>query len=63
MTGQVTLNIVNILGQVVATLVNEKQEAGSHVKKFDASRLSSGVYFYQISASGFSATRKMVLMK
>ncbi|RPI04881.1 MAG: T9SS C-terminal target domain-containing protein [Ignavibacteriae bacterium] len=59
----VTLRIVNILGQTVQTLVSEKQEAGSHPVTFDASRLASGVYFYQLTAGNFNATRKMVLMK
>jgi len=54
---------VNILGQTVATLVNEKQEAGSHPVTFDASKFASGVYFYQVTAGNFSATKKMVLMK
>jgi len=62
-TSLVTLKIVNILGQVVATLVNEKQEAGSHPVTFDASKFASGVYFYQLTAGNFNATRKMVLMK
>jgi hypothetical protein len=59
----VTLNIVNILGQTVETLVDEKQEAGDHFKVFDASKLSSGIYFYTINAGGFKATKKMTLMK
>ena len=59
----VTLKIFNLLGQEVATLVNEKQEANTYVKEFDASRLSSGIYFYQINAGSFNATKKMILMK
>jgi len=59
----VTLTVMNILGQVVATLVNEKQEVGVHPTTFDASRLSSGVYFHQIHAGNFTATKKMILMK
>ena len=62
-TSLVTLKIVNILGQVVATLVNEKQEAGSHPVTFDASKFASGVYFYQLTAGNFNATRILVLMK
>jgi hypothetical protein len=60
---KVTLKIFNLLGQVVATLVNEKQEANTYVKEFDASRLSSGIYFYQINAGSFNATKKMILIK
>jgi pectate lyase len=59
----VTLKIVNLLGQVVATLVDEKQDAKRYTKEFDASRLSSGVYFYQIKADGFLQTKKMTLIK
>jgi pectate lyase len=59
----VTLKIINLLGQVVATLVDEKQEAKRYTKEFDASRFSSGVYFYQINAGGFSQTKKMLLLK
>jgi hypothetical protein len=54
----VTLKVVNILDQVVATLVNEKQEAGTHTQMFDASKLSSGIYFYQLNAGSFNATKK-----
>jgi hypothetical protein len=59
----VTLKVFNLLGQVVATLVDERQEANTYVKEFDASRLSSGIYFYKINAGSFNATRKMILMK
>jgi hypothetical protein len=60
---KVTLTIFNVLGQTVATLVDEKQEAKTYVKEFDASRLSSGIYFYQINAGNFNSTKKMILMK
>jgi hypothetical protein len=60
---KVTLKVFNLLGQVVSTLVNEKQAAGPQSITFDASRLSSGIYFYQITAGSFSATKKMILMK
>jgi hypothetical protein len=59
----VTLKIANILGQTVATLVNEKHEAGSRPVTFDASKFASGFYFYQVTAGNFSATKKMVLKK
>jgi hypothetical protein len=61
--GVVTLRIVNILGQTVATLMNEKQETGAHAVPIDASKLTSGVSFYQVKAGNCSATRTMVLMK
>jgi hypothetical protein len=61
--GMVTMRIFNILGQVVATLMDEKQEAGKHFVLFDASKLSSGVYFYKITSGNFIDTKKMILMK
>ncbi len=62
-SGSVTLKVFNVLGQVVATLTDGKQEAGKHSIKFDASRFSSGIYFYQITAGNFIATKKMMLLK
>jgi hypothetical protein len=62
-TGMVTLKIYNLLGQVVATLVNERQVANSYEIDFDASNLSSGIYFYQIKSGDFNSTKKMILMK
>ena len=59
----VTLKIFNVLGEEVATLVNGPQNAGMHKVTFDASRLPSGVYMYQLRAGANSATRKMMLVK
>ncbi len=59
----VTLRVYNTLGQVVTTLVDEEQSAGTHVVNFDLSTLSSGVYFYTINAGDFVNTKKMVLLK
>ncbi len=59
----VMLKIYNILGQEVATLVNQEQVAGNYKVTFDASRLSSGVYFYSIKTGNFSAVKKMMLLK
>jgi hypothetical protein len=61
--GHVKLSVFNILGQEVETLVDESREAGSHIVTWDAARYSSGVYFYRISASSFSETKKMLLLK
>lgn len=61
--GLVTLKIFNILGQEVATLVNEQMKTGSYSYNFNASRLSSGVYFYSINAGNFVSTKKMLLLK
>ena len=61
--GLVTLKIFNLLGQEVATLVNEQLKTGSYSYNFNASRLSSGVYFYSINAGNFISTKKMLLLK
>lgn len=60
---QVTLKVYDILGREVATLVNEKETAGSYSVTFDGSRLASGVYFYRLETGNYTATRKLVLMK
>jgi len=59
----VKLVVFDILGNEVATLVNEEKPAGSYEVQFDASKLVSGVYFYQLRKGSFSQTRKMVLMR
>ena len=59
----VKIEIYNLLGEVVATLVNGRKEPGFHIVNFDAGHLSSGFYFYKLAASDFTAVRKMVLLK
>ncbi|MFZ1280774.1 MAG: T9SS type A sorting domain-containing protein [Ignavibacteriaceae bacterium] len=59
----VTLKVYDILGKEIVTLVNESKQAGSYNVQFDASNLSSGVYFYSIQAGDFFESRKMILMK
>ena len=59
----VKLNIYNILGQKVTTLVNNFMNAGSYSVQFNASRLASGVYFYSIEAGDFQLNKKMILLK
>ena len=59
----VCLEIYNIMGQRVRTLVNEQLEAGYHSYSWDAGNYASGVYFTRIKAGVFTATRKMVLLK
>jgi len=58
-----TLKIYDVLGNEVATLVNEEKPAGSYEIEFNASKLSSGTYFYQLRAGSFLETKKMILMK
>jgi hypothetical protein len=66
----VVLKLYNVLGQEVATLVNEKREAGSYEVSFDGSKLTSGVYFYKLVAQSsedsrtvFNDVQKMILIK
>jgi hypothetical protein len=61
--GNVTMKVFNQLGQEVAVLVNKSMNAGSYSVDFDASKLSSGVYFYKITTGGFAQTKKMLLVK
>ncbi len=60
---KVSLQVFNLLGEKVATLVNKEQTPGNYTVQFDASALPSGIYFYTLRAGNFIATRKMVLMK
>lgn len=59
----VKLSILNTLGQEVDILVNNNIEPGIHQVKYDASKLSSGVYFYRMQTDTYVETRKFVLMK
>jgi len=59
----VTLKIYNLLGQEVGTLADGLQPAGKHSVRFDAGTLSTGAYFYRLSAGGFVQTKKMVLVR
>jgi len=61
--GFVSMKIYNSLGQQVASLVNGVVEAGNHAVTFNASNLSSGVYYYRIEAGESVAVKKMMLMK
>lgn len=59
----VTLKVFDVNGREISTLVNEKQSAGTYEANFDASDLSSGVYFYRITAGDYEKTIRMVLVK
>lgn len=61
--GFVKLSVYNLLGEEVASLVKGYQEAEKYEVNFDASGLSSGIYVYKIELAGFTASRKLVLMK
>ena len=61
--GLVTLKVYNILGQEVATLVNENKPDGLYEAEFDASQLPSGMYIYKLQAGFFSDVKKMLLTK
>ena len=60
---RVQLKIYDILGNEIATLVNEYKTAGSYEVDFNSSLLSSGVYFYQLRAGDFISTKKMILLQ
>ncbi len=61
--GLVTLKVYNILGQEVTTLINKEMNTGTYTYSFNASNLSSGVYFYSITSGSFKLTKKMLLLK
>jgi hypothetical protein len=59
----VKLTIFDLLGREITTLVNEQKGAGTYSVKFEASSLPSGVYFYKLTAGGYTQTRKLLLLK
>lgn len=60
---KVMLTVFDVLGREIKTIVNADLTAGSYSYDFDAGNLSSGVYFYKLSADNFSAVKKMVLLR
>jgi hypothetical protein len=59
----VSIKVYNLVGEEVATLVNEEKSIGNYEVDFNAAALSSGVYFYRIQAGSFIETKKMILLK
>lgn len=62
-SSRVKLNIYNSLSQLVETLVDQEMQSGNHEINFNASRLASGVYLYQLQAGNFNSSKKMILIK
>jgi hypothetical protein len=62
-SGFVTLKVYDMLGKEVAVLVNNNMTSGTYEYQFDASKLTSGIYFYNLKTDGFSETKKMMLIK
>ncbi len=62
-TGFVSLKIYDILGNEITTLVNEEKSTGTYEVTFDANKLSSGVYFYQLRMGSYIAVKKLMLLK
>jgi len=62
-TKHVSLKVYDVIGKLVASLVNEKQNAGSYTVDFNGDGLPSGVYFYKLEAGEFTETKRMILLK
>ena len=65
---QVKINVYNMLGQKVKTLVNRKMTAGSHIVAWDGqdnngNKMASGIYYYRLESGSFNKARKMVMLK
>ena len=59
----VVLTVYNVLGQEIASLINQTMDAGHHEVQFDASNLNSGMYIYKLQAGNFVSIKKMMLAK
>ena len=62
-SGKVLIKVYDVLGREIKTLVNKYKDAGAYEIEFDASYLTSGIYFYKITSGNNSKTRKMILMR
>lgn len=61
--GHISLKVYDVLGNEVATLLDEQKPAGSYDVELNASQLTSGIYFYKLTSDAFNSTRKMILLK
>ncbi|MCZ6701791.1 MAG: T9SS type A sorting domain-containing protein [Ignavibacteria bacterium] len=59
----VSLKVYDVLGNEIATLVNEEKSAGTYEVEFDGAGLPSGIYFYQLKADSYINTKKMIIIK
>jgi hypothetical protein len=59
----VKMQVFDIIGREISTLVNKEQPAGNYEVAFDGSRFASGIYFYRISAGEYTSVKKMLLLK
>jgi hypothetical protein len=59
----VELSVYDMLGREVSVLVDERQDAGIHEVKFDATGLSSGVYLYRLQAGDFNSVKKLLVLR
>jgi hypothetical protein len=62
-SSDVRLSVFDMLGREVSVLVNERRGAGVHEVRFDASGLSSGIYFYRLQAGTYVDTRKLLMIR
>jgi len=61
--GFVSLKVYDVLGNEIATLINEEKSAGTYEVEFSAEALTSGIYFYSLTAGSFTETKKMILLR
>ena len=61
--GHAEIVVYNAIGEIVKSLVSEFRSAGTHSITFDASKLSSGIYFYKFKSGEFTDNKKMLLLK
>jgi hypothetical protein len=59
----VSLKVYDVLGKEVAVLVDEEKSRGEYEVQFNAAGLSSGIYYYRLTAGDYSSAKKMILMK